>query len=207
MTENVKTQNSSISGSSADKPKYNNASLSGGFGAMIKQVKELDIKAPVHNINSEVLPQSYGINRMNPTLELFEMTINGALVPGLHLGYAAMKAPVRKVDILEFKQNEKIIYSTEPNKCPWPVVTMIDGQIMYLFGQIPSNTRIVEARFISWKKIKELGYAYEKTRAMIQERKAAIEAARAHAAAAQEAPAEDTTSTATENEGHQPSPQ
>lgn len=207
MTENVKIQNSGISGAFA--PKHNNSGPSGGFlgGAdtLTKKTRELNIKAPVHNFAQEALPHSMGINRMNPTLELFEMTINGLLVPGLHLGYAAMNAPMRKVDIMEFKQNEKVVYSAEPNKCPWPVITMVDGEILYLFGQIPGNSKTIEARFISWKKIKELGTAYEKTRAMIQERKAAIEAARATAAAGEQAPAaEEPTATTTENEGQQP---
>lgn len=206
MTENVKIQNSGISGAIA--PKHKNSGPSGGFlgGAdTMTKGRELNIKAPVHNFAQEALPQSMGINRMNPTLELFEMTINGLLVPGLHLGYAAMNAPMRKVDIMEFKQNEKVVYSAEPNKCPWPVITMVDGEILYLFGQIPGNSKTIEARFISWKKIKELGTAYEKTRAMIQERKAAIEAARATAAAGEQAPAaEEPTATTTENEGQQP---
>lgn len=191
-----------------DNPKVQNSGLSGshvGDNTLTKPTRELSIKAPIHDMGSEMLQMSRGINRMNPTLELYEMTINGILVPGLHLGYAAMKAPVRKIDILQFKQNEKVIYSSEPNKCPWPVVTMIDGEILYLFGQIPGNTKTIEARFISWKKIKELGYAYEKTRAMIQERKAAIEAARAKAAEAeQSAEVHETTATTTENEGQQP---
>lgn len=188
MSDNLKIQNSGLSG-----------------GVPPKQPRELSIKAPIHNFAQDAMSNSMGIGRMNPMLELFEMTINGLLVPGLHLGYAAMKAPVRKVKLTDFKQSEKVVYSTEANKCPWPVITIVDGEILYLFGQIPNSTQI-EARFISWKKIKELGEAYAKTRAMIQERKAAIEAQRAKAAEeAQQAPAaETTTTTTTENEGQQP---
>lgn len=169
-------------------PKQNNSGLSGSF-ASTTAADTVQVKANLTNPVAEAMPNTQSAAGMARNLDLNEMFIAGQEVPGLHLAYAAARSPIRKVKVTELKNTGVVTYVTVPANCPWPVITKIDGEVVYLFGNVPTG-ETVEARFIAWGKIKELVEAFAKTKAMIKARQEAINQKRAEEAEAKMASAQ-----------------
>lgn len=181
-------------------PKQNNSSFSGSFASTPFAPEAVQVKANLTNPVAEAMPNTQSAAGMARNLDLNEMFVAGQEVPGLHLAYAASRSPIRKVKVTELKNTGIVTYVTVPATCPWPVITKIDGKVVYLFGNVPAG-EIVEARFIAWGKIKELIDAFAKTKAMIKARQEAINKKRAEEAKAKMAAAQSPTNPSEQNEG------